>query len=200
MADTQEQTQATSEEQKPAAPPWGDDFNAERAWNLVQNLRSEKETLKGDLATARQKIQEIEAGESDGLKELRTRAEAAEARAKKAEHELTLSKVLKDFPALEGFEDLLTGDDEASIRSKAERLAAIGKKPEEGDPKPGAQEEQKAGDDNTPDGQAPDGEQTSSLPKRPEADLSLTPGHGGEEKVPFDPAAIALAARSASSF
>ncbi|MFD0044738.1 hypothetical protein ACFVGV_06060 [Pseudarthrobacter scleromae] len=197
MADTaKDASQESTEEQKPAAPPWGDDFDAERAWNLVQNLRSEKDSLKGELATARQKIQEIEAGESDGLKELRTRAEAAEARAKKAEHELTLSKVLKDFPALEGFEDLLTGDDEEAIRSKAERLAAIGKKPEEGAPKDGAQEEQKGGND--PDGQEPDGEQKPGLPAKPEADLSLTPGHGGEEKVAFDPAAIALAARPAS--
>lgn len=200
MADTaKEQSQETTEEQKGSTPPWGDDFNAERAWNLVQNLRAEKDSLKDKLATAEQKAQAAEAGESDALKELRTRAEAAEARAKDAEHALTLSKVLKDFPALEGFEDLLTGDDEAAIRSKAERLAAIGKKPEEAAPKDGAQEEQKDDNDN-PDGQAPDGEQTSSLPKKPEADLSLTPGHGGEEKVPFDPAAIALAARTASSF
>jgi hypothetical protein len=27
------------------APPWGDDFDAEKAWNLVQNLRSDKERL-----------------------------------------------------------------------------------------------------------------------------------------------------------
>lgn len=29
----------------PASPPWGDDFDAEKAWNLVQNLRSDKERL-----------------------------------------------------------------------------------------------------------------------------------------------------------
>jgi hypothetical protein len=26
-------------------PPWGDDFDAEKAWNLVQNLRADKEKL-----------------------------------------------------------------------------------------------------------------------------------------------------------
>lgn len=26
-------------------PPWGDDFDAEKAWNLVKGLRSDKETL-----------------------------------------------------------------------------------------------------------------------------------------------------------
>jgi hypothetical protein len=192
--DKSQESAEGAEGQKPAAPPWGDDFDAERAWNLVQNLRTEKEGLKGELATAKQKIQEIEAGESDGLKELRQKVEDAEARAKKAEHELTLSKVLKDFPALEGFEDLLTGDDEAAIRSKAERLAAIGGKKGDEDPAP---------DDGEKDGEKPpaaDGDKTgqegSGLPGKPAEALSLSPGHGGEEKVPFDPAAIALAARA----
>ncbi|MCZ9884647.1 hypothetical protein [Arthrobacter sp. B2a2-09] len=196
MADTaKDASQASTEEQKPASPPWGDDFDAERAWTLVQNLRTEKEDLKGEVATLKQKSQELEAGESDGLKELRTRAEAAETRAAKAEHELTLAKVLRDFPALEGFEDLLTGDDEEAVRAKAERLAAIGggKKPE-GDPAPG-QEEQKLGEE-----QEEQKQEQSGLPAKPEPDLSLTPGHGGDDKVPFDPAAIAQAARAASTF
>jgi hypothetical protein len=199
MPDTEkDKSQASTEGaegQKPAAPPWGDDFDAERAWNLIQNLRSEKETLKGELAAEKQKVQAAEAGESDALKELRTRAEEAEARAKTAEHSLTLAKVLKDFPALEGFEDLLTGDDEEAIRSKAERLAAIGGK--KGDnPAPG---------DGDKDGEKPpaaDGEKSgqegSGLPGKPAESLTLNPGHGGEEKVAFDPAAIALAARAAS--
>lgn len=192
---SQESSEGT-EGQKPAAPPWGDDFDAERAWALVQNLRAEKETLKGELATEKQKAQAAEAGESDALKELRTRAETAEARAKTVEHEITLSKVLKDFPALEGFEDLLTGDDEAAIRSKAERLAAIGGKKGDEDPAPG---------DGDKDGETPpaaDGEKSgqegSGLPGKPAESLTLNPGHGGDEKVPFDPAAIAQAARAAS--
>lgn len=45
-------TTATAAPQEPAAatpeaatPPWGNDFDAEKAWNLVQNLRSDKERL-----------------------------------------------------------------------------------------------------------------------------------------------------------
>src|SRR5436190_11761356 len=34
-----------SEQASDDKPPWGDDFDAERAWNLVQNLRSEKQSL-----------------------------------------------------------------------------------------------------------------------------------------------------------
>lgn len=193
MADTENQKTDETKDEKPAAPPWGDNFDAERAWNLITNLRAEKETLKGELATERTKSQALEAGESDGLKELRTRAEDAEARAKTAEHALTLSKVLRDFPALEGFEDLLTGDDEAAIRSKAERLAAIGgKAPGADDNKDGGQEEEKKDDDE------PGEQKADELPGLPQP--NLTPGHGGEEKAPFDPEAIAKAARSASTF
>jgi hypothetical protein len=32
-------------EQNEQQPPWGDDFDAEKAWKLVQNLRSDKEKL-----------------------------------------------------------------------------------------------------------------------------------------------------------
>ena len=31
----------------PETPPWGEDFNAERAWTLVQNLRADKDKLSG---------------------------------------------------------------------------------------------------------------------------------------------------------
>lgn len=101
--------------------------------------------------------------------------------------------MLKDFPALEGFEDLLTGDDEAAIRSKAERLAAIGgKAPGADENKDGGQEEEKKDDEE------PGEQKADELPGLPQP--NLTPGHGGEEKAPFDPEAIAKAARSASTF
>lgn len=38
QADQQQQT-------TDQAPPWGDDFNPEKAWNLIQGLRSDKEKL-----------------------------------------------------------------------------------------------------------------------------------------------------------
>lgn len=36
---------AATPEPASEAPPWGDDFDAEKAWNLVQNLRADKEKL-----------------------------------------------------------------------------------------------------------------------------------------------------------
>lgn len=187
-------TEEVGAEKAGSTPPWGDDFDAERAWTLVQNLRSEKESLKGELATERQKSQALEANESDGLKELRTRAEAAEERAKEAERKLNVATVLRDFPALADFEDLLTGDTVEEIKAKAERLASIGDKkddaedPDKGDPKP----------DESEDEGAKGGSQEDPLPGRPAPDL--VPGHGGGEKAPFDPDAIAKAARNAGRF
>lgn len=184
MADTAHpETPAATDAEKPATPPWGDDFNAERAWNLVQNLRAEKETLKAEVATEKEKSQALETSQSDGAKELQARAEAAEARAKTAERALTLSKVLNDFPELADFEDLLTGDTEEEIKAKAERLAAIGgKKPPVQEPPADAEKPAEGAD--------------VDLNKLPEPNLQ--PGHGGEPKVEFDPAAIASAARAAT--
>lgn len=39
-------TEAPTAQQPPAEkPPWGDDFDADKAWKLIQNLRSDKEKL-----------------------------------------------------------------------------------------------------------------------------------------------------------
>ncbi len=35
-------------------PPWGDDFDASRAWNTIQTLREESKTAKGQLSEAKQ--------------------------------------------------------------------------------------------------------------------------------------------------
>lgn len=45
--DEQQQQQGAppAEGQQQQAPPWGDNFDAETAWKLVQNLRSDKEKL-----------------------------------------------------------------------------------------------------------------------------------------------------------
>lgn len=47
MSETPEVTPAPEapEPTQAQTPPWGDDFNADKAWNLIQNLRSDKEKL-----------------------------------------------------------------------------------------------------------------------------------------------------------
>lgn len=41
----QEPVATAPEPPKAETPPWGEDFNPEKAWNLVQNLRADKEKL-----------------------------------------------------------------------------------------------------------------------------------------------------------
>lgn len=182
MADT-ENTQTPAAEAEKA--PWGDNFDAERAWKLVQNLRAEvavikadRDTVKGERDSLKSKSQALEDEGKTELQKLQDRAEAAEKAAKEAARELNLQKVLRKHPELEDFADLLTGETEEELAAKAERLAAIGK------PKDGG------------DGENTDGEQepeTPELPTKPTP--NLTPGHGGDDSTTFDPTAIALAAR-----
>ncbi|QXO14540.1 scaffolding protein [Arthrobacter phage Kaylissa] len=178
MADTENQNPAPADKQEGDKAPWGDDFDAERAWKLVQNLRTEVATLKTENGTMKTKLQASEDEGKTELQKLQERLAAAEQTAKEKERELSLAKVLRKHPELEEFADLLTGDTEEELAAKAERLAAIGK---------GKKDEDDAdkGDDQKPD--APE------LPGKPQP--NLTPGHGGEDSTPFDPTAIALAAR-----
>lgn len=178
MADTETQNTAPADKQEGEKAPWGDDFDAERAWKLVQNLRTERDGLKAErdgLKTERDAL----VTERDGLKtELQTKTEELEKTSKETARELALQKVLRKHPELEDFADLLSGDTEEELTSKAERLAALGK------PKAPA------------DGENKDAEQKPETPEIPgKPTPSLTPGHGGEENAPFDPVAIAKAAR-----
>lgn len=47
MTESISTTPPSTEQQQPAAPPWGSDaeFNPEKAWGLIQGLRSDKEAL-----------------------------------------------------------------------------------------------------------------------------------------------------------
>ncbi|AYN57726.1 scaffolding protein [Arthrobacter phage DrManhattan] len=176
MADTENQNTAQTDAEK---APWGDDFDAERAWKLVQNLRAERDGLKTERDSLKGERDAL-VTERDGLKtELQTKTEELEKTSKETARELALQKVLRKHPELEDFADLLTGDTEEELTSKAERLASLGKPKEPADNGAPA-DEQKPAD-------APE------IPGKPTP--SLTPGHGGEENAPFDPVAIAKAAR-----
>jgi len=41
----QGQQQPAGQQQQTETPPWGDDFDADKAWTLIQNLRADKEKL-----------------------------------------------------------------------------------------------------------------------------------------------------------
>jgi hypothetical protein len=183
MADTEtpgtEATEQKSESTKTEAP-WGDDFDAERAWRLVQNLRSERDAIKAERDSLRTERDNL-VTERDGLKEeLQTKTSEIERISKENAREVALQKILRKHPELEDFADLLTGDTEEELSAKAERLAAIGK------PKDGAGKQESSEDNGEQKGE-------QELPGMPKPDLK--PGHGGEESAPFDPVAIAKAAR-----
>ncbi len=92
-------------------PPWGsdEDFNPERAWSLIQNLRQEVAELKEAKTSA------------DGEREAR---EAAEARAAEAERDLLVERTLRRHGIPEDLAEFIAGDTEEEIDARAERLAA----------------------------------------------------------------------------
>jgi hypothetical protein len=61
-----------------AAPPWGENFDAGRAWSLIQGLRSDKEKLSGKVSTFEKAAQEQADKEKTDLQRAMERAERAE--------------------------------------------------------------------------------------------------------------------------
>lgn len=123
------------DESKPEAkPPWGgaDDFNPEKAWNLIQNLRGDLDKAKG----AQTRLKELEdkdktetqrlAEESDSHK---TRAEQAESRLLRIE--VGLAKGLTPAQAKR-----LVGSTKEELEADADDLLATftGGKPSGGKP------------------------------------------------------------------
>lgn len=171
-----------------STPPWGDDFDAERAWTLVQNLRADKDKLQGEkdtltteLATERQAREDAEKVAKDADPE--GKLSAAEKRAADAERSLWTERALRKHSIAEELVEFLSGDTEEAILAKAEKLSKVGKPDGE---KPKADEEKPDESAEKPEG---------GLPPRPTPDL--TPGHGGDAPAAFDPEAIASAARKA---
>lgn len=92
-----------------ATPPWGEDFDAEKAWNLVQNLRADKEKLQKRPALTdeqRQKIEEFDRLAEASKSELERAQEAAQTNAARAQALLdrTIKAEVKAL-ASQGFAD-----------------------------------------------------------------------------------------------
>lgn len=79
------------EPRKPeATPPWGsdEDFNPEKAWNLIQNLRSDKESLTADRDKYKQAHDEAEKAKLSDLDRATSERDEHKSRAEKAEAQL----------------------------------------------------------------------------------------------------------------
>ena len=174
--------------------PWGDNFDEERAWRLIQDLRTDKAALKTERDDARAELTQA----SKDRDSAKTDAESA----KKELASDRRSAVLKEFEIDDDLaEEFLSGEmplDE--LRRKAERLS--GRKPKEGDSteKDDADKgKEKDGDDGQdagdPKDSGSDGDSgsDSGLPGRPKQ--RQTTGSGGEPSSELDLDAIAAASR-----
>lgn len=60
MTQSTEEPQQENPSEDAQKAPWGEDFDPQRAWDLVQNLRGDKDKLKTDLAQAQADREELE--------------------------------------------------------------------------------------------------------------------------------------------
>lgn len=129
-----------------STPPWGsdEDFNPERAWNLIQNLRNEKETLKSQHETRVEELEkQIETQNSDlteknsSLEDAQKRIDSLESESKEkdgtiAEKDALIVKhqLLSKAGIPLNYAAQVTGDDEdawkASVKSLEELRGSSG--------------------------------------------------------------------------
>lgn len=149
-----------------STPPWGDDFDAARAWATITRQRQSEQTL-------RERIAELETA-AEGLVPRAdldaaiARADAAETTAKTTKREAALAQA--ELPTeLHAF---VTAEDDNGMADQIAKLsAAITGSGTAAMPAPVADRTQ------------------TTIPKRPEAEL--TPGHGGDDSRAFDVDALA---------
>ena len=120
--------QQEGEEQQPQesaepAPPWGSDeeFDPERAWKLIQNLRKEKDELK-PLAEKARELEDSQKSEQQRLNEER------DALAKERDllrGELLRERVARKHGLPDKLASRLQGDDEESLEADAKELAEL---------------------------------------------------------------------------
>ena len=115
-------------------PPWGSDeeFDPEKAWKLIQNLRSEKEQLK-PLADKAKELEDAQKTEQERLTEKLTASEkrAVEAELKAARLEVATEKGLPRTSV-----KFLTGTTPEELAESADELLALLAPEDPGDPDP----------------------------------------------------------------
>lgn len=122
-----------AEEEAKKKPPWGDDenFDAERAWKLIQDLRGDVAKVKSEneeLRTWKQKREDADKTDDEKREERATKAEkeAAENARDAARLRVALKKGLTETQAKR-----LVGDSEEDLEKDADELLASFKQEEE---------------------------------------------------------------------
>ncbi|AWY06639.1 scaffolding protein [Microbacterium phage Zeta1847] len=164
----------------PSTPPWGDDFDAARAWDTITKLRGIESELKAKVAEL-ETAAEAMVPKAD-LDAAIARAETAEGNVKAKTREAILAKA--ELP--DDLHAFVTAEDEEGIAEQVSKLkAALTPKAPEADKgdKPGE------GDPADTDKGTPPAKSSRPAP-------GLKPGHGGDDPVAFDPDAVVAAIRS----
>jgi hypothetical protein len=107
-----------------AKKPWGDDkdFDPEKAWTLIQNVRGDVEKLKKERDSLEKQVKEhTDASKSDQEK-LEERAKTAEEKLSATERSLLLLEVASEKGLSSGQAKRLVGDTKEELEADAEEL------------------------------------------------------------------------------
>jgi hypothetical protein len=151
-------------------PPWGDEFDAARAWDTITAQRAAEQELKARIAALETAAESL-VPKAD-LDAAIARADAAEASVKTAKRDAALAS--SGLP--EELHAFVTAEDDEGIAEQVAKLTAAIKPAEPA--KPAATEPT---------------EPAKPAPLRPAA--ALTPGHGGDEAPVFDADALVASIR-----
>lgn len=113
-------------EQEPA-PPWESDeqFDPEKAWRLIQNLRSDLDKAKGDRDTLKTRVEQIEDAEKTEMQRLTDRLAKMEAEKKDAERRALVLEVAQTKGVPADLVEFLVGDTRDELEAKADKLSAL---------------------------------------------------------------------------
>lgn len=127
---TDEETPVVETDQPEAEKkaPWeesGEEFSAEKAWNLIQNLRSDRESLKAERDDFAGKVKSIEDEKLTEQERIKRDLDEARGQLAQVNQEKAMAQALADHSELtkEDF-DLIKGDTPEEVADKAAKLAA----------------------------------------------------------------------------
>ncbi|MDO8308569.1 MAG: hypothetical protein Q7V58_09490 [Actinomycetota bacterium] len=118
---------AKDEKEKAEKPPWGDDesFDAETAWNLIKNLRAQKNDPEAAkrLKAAEDRVEELENEKKSDLEKANARAEKAEKALKERTDQETAAQLRKEVAEAKGVKPgVLSGTTREEIEASADKF------------------------------------------------------------------------------
>jgi predicted ribosome quality control (RQC) complex YloA/Tae2 family protein len=124
-----------AEDAAAAKKPWGDDkdFDPEKAWKLIQNVRSDVDKLKTERDTLATKVREHEDATKSDTQKLEERASNAESGLSTAQRETARLRIALKKNLTETQAKRLVGDTEEELEADADELLASFKDDENDD-------------------------------------------------------------------